>query len=89
MALKQSCRAGLVGQLGKMWAFLCDEAKTGAADPKVLQVGLLFQEALDGKLRAGINSTIICEALGLPVEGPPPHWHEDSLCTNWASNKDK
>ena len=43
----------LVGGLGNQWAFLCDEAKAGASDPVVLQVGLLFQEALDGKLVPG------------------------------------
>ena len=40
----------LVGGLGNQWAFLCGEAKAGASDPVVLQVGLLSQETLDGKL---------------------------------------
>jgi hypothetical protein len=53
------------------------DAKAGASDPSVLQVGLLFQEALDGKLYAALDRSKICSALGVSArQVPPPHWHK-------------
>lgn len=72
--LDSSC-AALVGDLGQRWAFFCDSR--GAADQAVLRVGLLFQEALDGKLRCDIDGAMICKSMGLPDRLPqPPHWHK-------------
>jgi len=75
--LDSKCGA-LVGELGNRWAYECD--RDGAASRHVLLLGLLFQEALDGKLDHKWTCADICAELGLARQAPlPPHWHENAL----------
>lgn len=66
------CNGFLVGQLGNLWSYLADQK--GAKEEKTIQVGLLFQLALDGKLPEDLDFKKIKDALQIQEPGIP-HWH--------------
>lgn len=69
----------LAGKLANMWAYIADA--DGVNSSAALEIGLLHQEALDGKLNAEANGVPIWDFIKRTYGNQPlpPHWHKQAL----------